>query len=27
LTITGPDIRDIFDRIKDKLQTNVPIFN
>ena len=27
LTITGPDIRDIFDRIRDKLQTNVPIFN
>jgi hypothetical protein len=27
LTITGPDIRDIFDRIKDRLQTNVPIFN
>ena len=27
LTITGPDIRDIFNRIRDRLQTNVPIFN
>ena len=27
LTITGPDIKDIFDRIRDRLQTNVPIFN
>ena len=27
LTITGPDIRDIFQRIRGRLKTNVPMFN